>query len=330
MGFWQGRRVCVTGGAGFIGSYLVEELVKDGAEVTVADNLERGTIARLRPVHGAYRLEAVDVSSPVGARVACRRQEIVLNLAAKVTGIEYNRFHHADMFTANMRIASAMTEAAMAEGVGRFLVVSTACIYPHDAAVPTPETEGDRGTPEPTNEGYGWAKRMAENLGRYAAAESGMEVAISRPFNAYGARDHWDEATSHVIPALIKRVLDGEDPVTVWGMGTQTRAFLHARDAAIGMKLIAEHTTGPEPINIGHADETSIRDLVDLICQRTGRFPAISYDTSKPDGYPRRAADTRRLFETTGWVPSTPLADGVDEMIEEYGRQHVATAARAS
>lgn len=330
MGFWQGRRVCVTGGAGFIGSYLVEDLVAEGATVTVADSLERGSLERLQGISGSFQMLRTDVGTPDGARVAVQGQEIVLNLAAKVTGIEYNRFHHGDMFTANMNIASCVTEAAIAEGVGRLLVVSTACIYPHDATVPTPEPEGDRGTPEPTNEGYGWAKRMAEGLGRYAAAESGMEVAICRPFNAYGPRDHWDDATSHVIPALIKRVLDGHDPVTVWGSGTQTRAFLHARDAAIGMKLIAEHGAGAGPINIGHADETSIRELVDLICQMTGCFPRIAFDTSKPDGYPRRAADTLTLYRTTGWVPATPLSDGVAEMIEEYEARARVAGARAS
>lgn len=320
MGFWQGRRVCVTGGSGFIGSSLVEELVGDGAIVTVADSLERGSLDRIAGVRDGVKVLRVDVATPEGADLATRGQEIVLNLAAKVTGIEYNRFHHADMFTANMRIAECMLEAAARNDVGRFLVVSTACIYPHDAAVPTPESEGDRGTPEPTNEGYGWAKRMAESLGRYYAAERGMEVAVCRPFNAYGPRDHWDEATSHVIPAIIKRVLDGDDPVVVWGTGNQTRAFLHARDAAHGMKLVAEHSATPDPVNIGHDTEVSIRDLVETILRLAGRSPNVVFDTSKPDGYPRRASDPTRLRALTGWVPDTPLEAGVAEMIEEYHR----------
>jgi GDP-L-fucose synthase len=320
MSFWTGRKVCVTGGAGFIGSYLVESLVADGAEVTVADTLTRGSLDRLSVVEGAYRLVQADVSTREGAHAATEGQEIVLNLAAKVTGIEYNRFHHADMFSANMSIATTTLEAAARNNVGKFLVVSTACIYPHDAAVPTFEAEGDRGTPEPTNEGYGWAKRMAESLARYTAAETGLDVAVCRPFNAYGPRDHWDEATSHVIPAIIKRVLDGDDPVVVWGTGNQTRAFLHARDAALGMKLIAERATTPDPINIGHDEETSIRDLCRLIARITGREPEFAFDTSKPDGYPRRAADTTLLRAVTGWAPSTPLHEGVSEMAEEYER----------
>lgn len=320
MSFWQRRKVCVTGGAGFIGSHLVEMLIEAGAEATVADSLERGDLWRLAAENGGFRFIQSDVGTPEGALEAAKGQEIVLNLAAKVTGIEYNRFHHADMFTANMSIATAMLDAAAHSGVGRFLVVSTACIYPHDARVPTEESEGDRGTPEPTNAGYGWAKRMSEQLGRYYAAETGMEVVICRPFNAYGPRDHWDEQTSHVIPALIKRVLDGENPVVVWGTGNQTRAFLHARDAAMGMKLVSERATDPEPVNIGHDHEVSIRDLLARILELTGRSPEVTFDTTRPDGYARRAADTAKLREVTGWSPSMPLDEGLAEMIQEYER----------
>lgn len=320
MGFWESKRVCVTGGAGFVGSYLTEMLVADGAEVTVADNLERGSVSRIESVADSVRLVESDLSTPEGADEATKGQEIVLNLAAKVTGIEYNRFHHADMFSTNMQLGQQVLHSAARNGVERFLVVSTACIYPHDAKVPTPETEGDRGSPEPTNEGYGWAKRMAEQLGRYYDRESAMSVAISRPFNMYGPRDHWDEKTSHVIPALIKRVKDGENPVVVWGTGNQTRAFLHAKDGALGMKLIAEKAKDPEPINIGHDDEISMRDLGELILELTGSQASLEFDTSKPDGYPRRSADTARLREVTGWVPSTPLKEGILDMVEEYDR----------
>jgi nucleoside-diphosphate-sugar epimerase len=320
MGFWRQRKVCVTGGAGFIGSFLTEMLVEEGAEVTVADSLERGSLERISTVVDQVRMLRVDLGTPEGAEAATRHQEIVFNLAAKVTGIEYNRFHHADMFTSNMRISQEVLQAASRNGVAKFLVVSTACIYPHDAIVPTPEWEGDRGTPEPTNEGYGWAKRMAEALGRYYHSETNMEVALCRPFNAYGPRDHWDELTSHVIPALIKRAIDGEDPLVVWGSGNQTRAFLHARDAAFGMKVIAEKASDADPINIGHDNEVSIRRLGEMILDVTGSESTIEFDKSKPDGYPRRAADVTRLKKITGWTPTTPLEDGLKEMVVEYER----------
>lgn len=172
--------------------------------------------------------------------------------------------------------------------------------------------------PEPTNEGYGWAKRIAEQLGRYYDSVTSLQVAICRPFNAYGPRDHWDEKTSHVIPALIKRAMDGENPVVVWGSGNQTRAFLHARDVAKAMTLVAEKATSYDPINIGHESEVSIRCLAELILEITGSKAELKFDTLKPDGYPRRAADSTFLRQVIGWVPKTPLADGIKEMVEEY------------
>jgi GDP-L-fucose synthase len=330
LSFWTSRRVCITGGVGFVGSYLTEMLVEEGAKVTVADSLERGSLDRIASVKDDLIFKKVDLGTPKGADQATKGQEIVLNLAAKVTGIEYNRFHHADMFSSNMRIAQAVIEAAARNGVDRFLVVSTACIYPHDARVPTPESDGDRGSPEPTNEGYGWAKRMAEKLGQYYDAESGMSVVICRPFNAYGSRDHWDERSSHVIPALIKRVLDRDNPVVVWGSGNQTRAFLHARDAALGMKLISERATTCDPINIGHENEISIRRLAEMILEVTGADAEVVFDTSKPDGYPRRGADPTFLRKVTGWVPDTPLEEGIKEMVAEYEQIAGRTASRRS
>ncbi|HVE76340.1 MAG TPA: NAD-dependent epimerase/dehydratase family protein [Actinomycetota bacterium] len=320
MPFWTQKKVCVTGGAGFVGSFLTEMLVEEGAEVTVAETFERGSMSRIDAVKDDVRIVNADLSTREGADAATKGQEVVLNLAAKVTGIEYNRFHHADMFSANMRIGTEVIDAAARNGVGRFLVVSTACIYPHDSAVPTAEDEGERGTPEPTNAGYGWAKRMQENLGLYYDTETDMSVAVCRPFNMYGPRDHWDEKTSHVIPALIKRVLDGDDPVIVWGTGNQTRAFLHAKDGATGMKLIAEKAPSAEPINIGHDDEISMKDLGERILSMTGVMSTLQFDTSKPDGYPRRAADVKKLREVTGWVPEISLDEGLKEMIAEYER----------
>lgn len=316
MGFYENKKVLVTGGCGFIGSYLVELLVKDGAVVTVADNLSRGTLERIKSVRGNIEFLKLDLSHYNNCLLACKNQEIVMNLVAKVTGIEYNRTHQADMFISNMILQQNVIKAAVESGVKRYLQVSTACIYPHDAMIPTPESEGDRGTPEPTNLGYGWAKRMGEVLAKFYAKESNMEIAIVRPFNAYGLRDHFDEGTSHVIPALIKRVLDGDDPVVVWGTGNQSRAFIHARDIALGMKIVTERYAKADPVNIGHDNEITIKELMNLILKITGRNPRVVFDTSKPDGYPRRGADTTKLRKITGgWVPDTPLEEGIKEMV---------------
>lgn len=319
MGFWEGKKALVTGGAGFIGSHLVDLLVEADANVTVVDNLERGKLSYLEKSFDSIHFVQGDLKDMTTCREITGGMDVVMNLAAKVTGIEYNRFHHGDMFTSNLTLCSNVLEASRMNSVPRYLCVSTACIYPHDAKVPTPESEGDRGEPEPTNQGYGWAKRMAEKQASYYAEEYGMGIAIARPFNAYGPRDHYDEGTSHVVPALIKRVLDGDNPVLVWGTGNQSRAFVHVRDLARGLMLVTEKNPAADPTNIGHDKEVTIRELMELILRITGMSPEVVYDTTKPDGYPRRAADVTKLKRVTGgFVPDTPLEEGVREMVAEF------------
>lgn len=321
MGYWTNKKVLVTGGAGFIGSYLSELLVEAGAKVTIADSFIRGGEERIKGIKNRVGLQKVDLFDLENCEKACRDQDIVMNLVAKVAGIEYNRMNMVDMFESNMKLEINMLQAAWKYGVKRFLLVSTACVYPTDAKVPTPESEGMRGSPEYTNEGYGWAKRMGEKLAEYYTREKHMEVVIARPFNAYGSRDHFDEATSHVIPALMKRVLNGENPVVILGTGNQSRAFVHAKDVAKGMMLIAEKAPPAQPINIGHDQEVTIRELFQIICKVAGRSPKAVFDTSKPDGCPRRAADTTLLKRITGFVPSISLENGIREIYEMFANK---------
>ena len=319
MGFWKGKKVLVTGGAGFVGSYLVEYLVEDGAKVTVASNLERGSKDRLKNVEKEITFKFTDLKVFDNCKKVCKGQDVVMNLAAKVTGIEYNRTHQSDMFESNMLLQMLPLKAAVECGVGRFLQVSTACIYPHDAVLPTPESEGARGEPEPTNSGYGWAKRMGEKLVKFYSESTDMQIAIVRPFNAYGVRDYFDEKTSHVIPALIKKVVDGNNPVEVWGSGNQQRVFVHAKDVAMGMKLVTEKYAKADPVNIGHDKQVTIKELVKLIQDISGIHNSVLYRTDMPEGYPSRSADASKLIRVTGgFVPSTPLEEGVREMIEQY------------
>lgn len=321
MSYWSGKKVLVTGGAGFIGSHLVEQLVEEGARVRVADNLERGRAENLTAVKNDIEFLNLDLRDLDNCRKACEGMEVVFNLAAKVTGIEYNRNHHADMFENNMLLQQNPLHASAEKGVARFIQVSTACIYPHDAIVPTPESEGTRGEPEPTNAGYGWAKRMGERLAEYYARETGMEIGIVRPFNAYGPRDYYDTATSHVIPALIKKVIDGMNPVEVWGSGNQKRVFVHAKDFATGLRLLGEKYAVPDPVNLGHDKEISIRELVEKIQEMTGIKNPVYYNTNMPEGYPRRAADTTKLKKVTGgFTPQISLEEGLAEMIDWYRR----------
>lgn len=319
MSYWKNKRVLVTGGAGFIGSHLVELLVEAGAKVRVADNLERGAMKNLKAVKNDIEMLKTDLRNLNNCRKAVKGMKVVYNLAAKVTGIEYNRTHQADMFENNMLLQQYPLNASALEGVPRFMQLSTACIYPHDAKVPTPESEGVRGEPEPTNAGYGWAKRMGERLAEYYARETGMEIGIVRPFNAYGPRDYYDTATSHVIPALIKKVLDGMNPVEVWGSGNQQRVFVHAKDFATGLLLLGEKYAVPDPVNLGHDEDVSMKELLKKIQHLTGIHHPPFFNTKMPEGYPKRAADTKKLRKVTGgFVPAISLEEGLKEMIEWY------------
>ncbi|HCM82169.1 MAG: hypothetical protein UV63_C0001G0072 [Microgenomates group bacterium GW2011_GWC1_43_11] len=316
--FWKNKHVLVTGGTGFIGSFVVEKLVKLGASVSVLDMMRDGKVKNIGYLKDTARFIKGDCTDRETAREACKNQDIIMNLAAHVGGIEYNRFHQATMFRDNILIASTMLEAARIEHVERFLVVSSACVYPHDARIPTPESEGQRGEPEPTNGGYGWAKRMAEKLGMYYADEFGMKVGIVRPYNAYGPRDHFDPSSSHVIPALIKRVMDGEDPVIVWGSGKQTRAFLFVEDFAEGLIRAIEKYPVPDPVNIGTDEEITIQELVHKILRISGSKAKAVFDTAKPDGSPRRNCDNTKAKEKIRFQAAMTLDEGLRKTINWY------------
>src|SRR5262249_29008491 len=319
--FWRRQRVLVTGGCGFLGSYLVEKLVTAGADVTVADNLSTGKLENLAPILNRIRFVQADLLN----REVCERVSagfsVVMNLAGVAFGLEYSMKHHGEMLYHNAIIQLHMLEAARLNGVKRFLVVSSSCVYPDDAPIPTPELEAMTRLPERVNEGYGWAKRVGELQAKYYHAEYGMEIAICRPFNPYGARYSWAGEKSHVIPTLVKRILDGEDPLLVWGSGQQRRNFLHARDTARLMLLIAERLPSAEPGNIGHDADMCIRDLVSLICEVSGRHPKIVFDTSKPEGRFRKCADAGLLRKVAeDFQPEIGLREGIEEMIGWYHR----------
>jgi GDP-L-fucose synthase len=320
VSWWDRKTVLVTGGGGFIGSHLVEQLLAlaPTARVTVADRMSPEHRRNLAAVIKDVRVLKTDLLDPAACARACRGQEVVLNLAAKVAGVGYNSRHHATMFRDNMALALNMMEGARAAGAGRFLVVSSACVYPRHCAIPTPESDGFKDAPEETNEGYGWAKRMAEYLGRSYAAEFGMQVAIARPYNAYGPRDHFEEDKSHVIAALVRRVCSGVDPVLVWGDGRATRAFLFVEDFARGLLEVAEKHPKADPVNIGSADEVSIRRLAESILRLSGSKARLRFDASKPSGQPRRACDTRKAARLIGFKARVGLEEGLARTIAWY------------
>jgi len=318
MNFWKNKKVLVTGGAGFVGSHLVEKLVQAGAEVLVADRMSAIARRNLLAVKDKIKFLEVDLFDFDSCKKITEGVEIVMNLAAKVAGIEYNQKYPAEMFFDNVHICANMLEAARLSRVERFLLVSSACVYPRQCLIPTPESEGLRYIPEPTNEGYGWAKRMAEAQAMFYAKEFGMKVAIVRPYNAYGPRDCFEPERSHVIPALIRRVFAEENPLVVWGDGEQSRAFLYVEDFARGLVEITEKYAVADPINLGTDEEVKIKDLVRMIVEISGKNIKIVFDCSKPSGQPRRNCDNTKLRQKVGFVPATSLKEGLKKTIDWY------------
>ncbi|HEY2092849.1 MAG TPA: NAD-dependent epimerase/dehydratase family protein [Thermoanaerobaculia bacterium] len=316
---WRDKRVLVTGGAGFIGSYLVEQLVERGARVRVIDNFERGRLDNLDAVRDDVEVIDGDLRELATAEASCRGMDVVLHLASKAYGLVYSGKHHGEMLSDNLMLNTNVLEASRRAGVGRVLATSSSCVYPDDAVVPTPETaESVLAEPERVNAGYGWAKRMLELQARYYHQEYGMDIAIARPFNAYGPRDHYVEGYAHVLPSLVMRVLRGENPIVVWGSGNQTRSFVHAKDFATGLRLVAEKAAAADPINVGHDSETTIRQLIMTILDLTGESREVVFDTSKPEGATRKSCDPAKLRAVTGFVPKITLEKGLAETIDFY------------
>lgn len=315
---WKGQRVIVTGGAGFIGSHLVDALLERGAEVVVIDDLSRGHIENLVGWHERltlYRANLRTFSPPL------KPSDVVFHLAARVTNIQANRHDHLGMLQDNVILNWQMAEAVRRAAPLLYVPVSTVCVYPHDAPVPTPESAGWPMAPEPTNEGYGLAKGIQEKQGAYLCQELGIPVLVPRFSNAIGERDYYDTASSHVVPALIRRVMEGESPLRVWGSGEQTRVFVDAADIAEALVRLAETPAAHDgqPVNIGHGREISIRRLVHEVlaaCEVAGR--KVEFDTSKPDGHKRRAVDTSRLRSLIDWEPPTLLEETLAKMVGEY------------
>jgi nucleoside-diphosphate-sugar epimerase len=321
-GFWNGKRVLVAGGAGFIGSHLVEELVDDGSLVTVADNFDTGTMENLAAVRSKIKILSGDLRSAEFSEQAASGQEVVMNLAADASGIGYSSGHHAELFTKNSLINLNLLEAARKAGQPRYLLVSSSCVYPDDAIAPTPEIPTFTGDPEIANQGYGWSKRMAELQAKYYAAEFGMEIAIVRAFNAYGERCRWHGPTSHVIPSLVTKAMRGDNPIVIWGSGEQRRNFLHVKDFAWGMKLLTERYATADPVNLGLEETVSIRELLHVILHACGRQESrIECDTSKPEGRPIKSADSTKLRTIAPEFKSrVTLEDGMREVADWYRR----------
>ena len=317
--FYKNKKVLVTGGTGFIGSSVCEQLLLRKAKIIVP--FRNNNFENISHIKNSVKLVKADLLNFDDAKRATRGADVVLNLASKVAGIQYNIDHPVEMFGDNVTIAKNMIEASYRNNVERFLVVSSACVYPRFASVPTKETEGFLDDPEPTNLGYGWAKRVTELMGRFYFQEYAMKVAIARPYNAYGPRDNFDPEVSHVIPGILKRVFDDESPLVVWGSGKQTRSFLYVEDFARGLIETAEKYPIADPVNIGTSEEVTIGNLAKMIIEISNKKTKIRFDTARPDGQPRRNCDTKKALDKVNFKAQIRLRDGLERTIEWYKKQ---------
>lgn len=309
MSFWGSKRVLVTGGAGFLGSFVVEKL------------RERGCANIFIPRSKEYDL--VD-------NEACKRvyrdakPDIVIHLAVLVGGIGANIKNPGKFFYDNLMMGVQMIEQGRLYGIEKFVAIGTICAYPKYTPVPFKEEDLWNGYPEETNAPYGLAKKMLLVQAQAYKKQYGFNVIYLLPVNLYGPRDNFDLETSHVIPALIRKCIEanfkgGSDSViTVWGTGKPTREFFYVEDAAEGILLAAERYNEPEPVNLGGGCEISIKDLVDLIVKLTGFKGKIVWDATKPDGQPRRCLDTSRAKRELGFEATMSFEEGLRRTIGWY------------
>ncbi len=295
-------RIVVTGGGGFLGSHLVERLRDRGEDPFVARR-------------GDYDLTRWDDAERLFDDA---RPELVFHLAAEVGGIGANRANPGRYWYANLMMGAHVLELSRLRGVGKLLIAGTVCAYPKFTPVPFSEDDLWNGYPEETNAPYGVAKKSVLVGAQSYRAQYGTDAIFLLPANLYGPRDNFDLETSHVIPALIRKMVGAHDEVVLWGDGSPTREFLYVDDCAEGMLLAAERYEGSDPVNLGTSEEISIRDLAELIADLTGFSGEIRWDTSRPNGQPRRRLDVRRAEQLFGFRARTTLREGLARTIEWY------------
>jgi GDP-L-fucose synthase len=303
-------RTLVTGGGGFLGAHLVERLERDGHDVIAM----RSSDYDLTSMEDTARV--FDEADP----------ELVFHLAAEVGGIGANQANPGRYWFANLTMGAHVLEQARLHKTRKLVIAGTVCAYPKFAPVPFREEDLWGGYPEETNAPYGVAKK-AILVGAQAYREQyGLNSIFLLPTNLYGPRDNFDLETSHVIPALIRKMVEAEEEVVLWADGSPTREFLYVEDCVEGFVLAAERYDGPEPVNLGAGKEISIRELAELIADVTGYRGEIVWDTTKPGGQPRRSVDAGRARELFGFEARTELREGLEQTVAWYRANRVASA----
>lgn len=306
--FWQNRRVCVTGGAGFLGSFVTSKLRALGANVFIP------TIDKYDLVQKDSIQKLLDDADP----------QMIIHLAAKVGGIGANRVHPADFFYDNLMMGVQLIHEAYLRKIEKVVALGTICAYPKFTPIPFKEQDLWNGYPEETNAPYGLAKKMLLVQSQAYRQQYGYNSIFLMPVNLYGPRDNFNPESSHVIPALIKKCIEARDggraAIEVWGDGSPTREFLYVEDAADGILLAAEKYNSSEPVNLGSGMEISIKDLVELIARLTGFQGKLVWDTSKPNGQPRRRLDVSLAEKEFGFKARVNFEEGLRRTIEWYDK----------
>ena len=307
MEFWADKKILVSGGAGFLGSFIVEKLVAERKVDPKNIRIPRSQDGDLRKWENCAK--------------AVKDVDVVLHLAARVGGIGFNKKYPATLFYDNAIMGIQLIEAARTAEVQKFVALGTVCAYPKCTPVPFREEHLWDGYPEETNAPYGIAKKILLVQTQAYREQYGLNIIYLLPVNLYGPRDNFDPKSSHVIPALIKKMVDAKlegKELVVWGTGKVSREFLYVEDAAEGILLAAEKYNKPDPVNLGTGNEITVKKLVGLIAELTGFTGSITWDTSKPNGQPRRSLDTNRARTEFGFEAKTDLIDGLKKTIEWY------------
>ena len=312
--FWQDKRVIVTGGAGFLGSFVIPKLKERGAMDIFIPRIEDYDLTDRDSIRDLFDNTLTDGFDA--------KNMVIIHLAANVGGIGANREHPAEFFYDNLMMGVELMHQAWKRGVGKFVAIGTICAYPKFTPVPFREEDLWNGYPEETNAPYGLAKKMMLVQAQSYRQQYGFNAIYLLPVNLYGPGDNFNLQTSHVIPALIRKSVEaqerGEDELVAWGDGSPTREFLYVEDAADGIITAAERYNGSEPVNLGSGNEISIKDLTEMITRMTGFEGRLVWDTEKPNGQPRRGLDVSRAKEYFGWQAQVPFEEGMRRTIEWF------------
>jgi GDP-L-fucose synthase len=335
--FWNNKRVIVTGGAGFLGSFLVEKVIRAGAADVLVPQIEHYDLTDrdmiLSLLEEAQRAPA-DRSAhltpsgfhPTALPSFQPSDLVILHLAAHVGGIGANREHPAEFFYDNLMMGVQLMHEAWKRGVGKFVALGTVCAYPKYTPVPFKEDDIWNGYPEETNAPYGLAKKMLLVQAQAYRQQYGFNAIFLLPVNLYGPGDNFNLSSSHVIPALIRKCLEAQEhdekDLVVWGDGSPTREFLYVEDAAEGILLATEKYNGPDPVNLGSGFEISVKDLAEMIARLTGFQGKLVFDTTRPNGQPRRGLDVSRAERLFGFRARVAFEEGLRRTIAWYRKNN--------